>query len=100
MILDNGKAPKDIVAPPGVQSEDCLRLNVYTPTGGATNKAVMVFIHGGGFQIGWIGTAIHNGTHLAAHQDVVVVLVSYRLGGIASPKYRQTLWNQKLMRYA
>jgi acetyl esterase/lipase len=87
-IPDNGKAPKDIVAPPSVQSEDCLRLNVYAPTGGMANKAVMVFIHGGGFQIGWIGTAIQNGTNLAAHQDVIVVLANYRLGGI-NPLQRQ-----------
>ncbi|XP_037624335.1 fatty acyl-CoA hydrolase precursor, medium chain-like isoform X2 [Sebastes umbrosus] len=61
-------------------SEDCLHLNVYTPANRAHNAKlpVMVWIHGGGFTIGSAST--YDGSALAAYQDVVVVLIQYRLG--------------------
>jgi carboxylesterase type B len=44
----------DIIGRAGVnQSEDCLTLNVWTqPQTGEGNKAVMVWIHGGGYVTG------------------------------------------------
>uniref|UniRef100_A0A669EYI4 Carboxylesterase type B domain-containing protein n=1 Tax=Oreochromis niloticus TaxID=8128 RepID=A0A669EYI4_ORENI len=39
---------------------------------------VMVWIHGGGFMLGSAST--YDGSALAAYQDVVVVLIQYRLG--------------------
>ena len=39
---------------------------------------VMVYIHGGGFAMGSAST--HDGSALAAYQDVVVVLIQYRVG--------------------
>lgn len=39
---------------------------------------VMVWIHGGGFMIG--SASMYDGSALAAYQDVVVVLIQYRLG--------------------
>lgn len=63
----------------GEQSEDCLTLNVWTP--GLTGKRpVMVWIHGGGFTIGSGAQGIYEGATLAAHGDVVVVTLNYRLG--------------------
>ncbi|KAK6318065.1 hypothetical protein J4Q44_G00113560 [Coregonus suidteri] len=61
-------------------SEDCLYLNIYTPVKPAENTKlpVMVWIHGGGFAIGSAST--YDGSALAAYQDVVVVLIQYRLG--------------------
>ncbi|XP_035272939.1 fatty acyl-CoA hydrolase precursor, medium chain-like [Anguilla anguilla] len=64
---------------PGI-SEDCLYLNIYTP---AVPKAdiklpVMVWIHGGGLALG--AASFFDGSALAAYQDVVVVLIQYRLG--------------------
>ncbi|KAJ8375876.1 hypothetical protein SKAU_G00064560 [Synaphobranchus kaupii] len=61
-------------------SEDCLYLNIYTP---AMPKAdsklpVMVWIHGGSFVLG--AASLYDGSALAAYQDVVVVLIQYRLG--------------------
>lgn len=61
-------------------SEDCLYLNIYTPAKRANNAKlpVMVWIHGGGFTLGSAST--YDGSALAAYQDVVVVLIQYRLG--------------------
>ena len=60
-------------------SENCLVLNVYTPTLAATRpRAVMVYLHGGGFTISSAGTPGVDGSNLA-RQDVVVVSVNHRL---------------------
>ncbi|KAA0724187.1 Cocaine esterase [Triplophysa tibetana] len=61
-------------------SEDCLYLNVYTPSkpGDNAKLPVMVWIHGGGFVLG--SASLFDGHVLAAYQDVVVVLIQYRLG--------------------
>uniref|UniRef100_A0A8C8M9E7 Carboxylic ester hydrolase n=1 Tax=Oncorhynchus tshawytscha TaxID=74940 RepID=A0A8C8M9E7_ONCTS len=61
-------------------SEDCLYLNIYTPAKPAENTKlpVMVWIHGGGFAMGSAST--YDGSALAAYQDVVVVVIQYRLG--------------------
>ncbi|XP_062245408.1 fatty acyl-CoA hydrolase precursor, medium chain-like [Platichthys flesus] len=61
-------------------SEDCLYLNIYTPANRAPDAKlpVMVWIHGGGFTMG--SASIYDGSALAAYQDVVVVLIQYRLG--------------------
>ncbi|XP_036431764.1 uncharacterized protein ces2b isoform X1 [Colossoma macropomum] len=61
-------------------SEDCLYLNIYTPStpGENTKLPVMVWIHGGGFILG--GASLQDGSVLAAYQNVVVVIIQYRLG--------------------
>ncbi|XP_019644076.1 PREDICTED: carboxylesterase 1D-like [Branchiostoma belcheri] len=59
-------------------SEDCLTVNVYSPTL-AENAAlpVLLYIHGGGLMV---GMGSHHGFEgLAAHQDAVVVTFNYRL---------------------
>ena len=64
-----------------IQSEDCLRVNVWTPGLSATGKRpVMVFMHGGGFT-GGSGNDLqsYEGTALAASQDVVVITHNHRL---------------------
>lgn len=66
------------------QSEDCLTLNVWTApcdTLDRARRAVMVYIHGGSY--GWGGTSdpMFDGRNLvAAHPDVVLVSINYRLG--------------------
>ena len=61
-------------------SEDCLYLNIYTPTpdSSAGLLQVMVWIHGGGYFLGTAST--YNGTRLARQGGVVVVTFNYRLG--------------------
>jgi para-nitrobenzyl esterase len=60
-------------------SEDCLTLNVWTPTARGGPLPVMVWIHGGGFVNGSATAALYDGAALA-RQGVVVVGVNYRLG--------------------
>lgn len=33
-------------------SEDCLYMNIYVPSGGTKNKAILIYIHGGMFVSG------------------------------------------------
>uniref|UniRef100_A0A3B3VUG6 Carboxylic ester hydrolase n=1 Tax=Poecilia latipinna TaxID=48699 RepID=A0A3B3VUG6_9TELE len=63
-------------------SEDCLYLNIYTPANRAADAKlpVMVWIHGGSFLLG--SASGYDGSALAAYQDVVVVLIQYRLGAL------------------
>jgi para-nitrobenzyl esterase len=64
----------------GAGSEDCLRLNVWTPnTGSSARRPVMVWFHGGGYSAGSANWEMYNGANLAAKQDVVVVTVNHRL---------------------
>ncbi|MEO6793099.1 MAG: carboxylesterase family protein [Mycobacterium sp.] len=62
-------------------SEDCLTLNVWTPTGSAAEPLpVMVWIHGGSFQRG--AGDIYDAQRLAVRGRVVVVTINYRLGAL------------------
>jgi para-nitrobenzyl esterase len=73
--------PQSIVlAGGGPISEDCLGLNVWTPAHSSAEKLpVMVWIHGGGFQLGASSQSLYDGEPLAA-QGVVVVSINYRMG--------------------
>lgn len=63
-----------------VVSEDCLSLNVYTPSaGGAARRPVMVWLHGGGWFQGAGSSPGYDGTRLARFGDVVVVTINHRL---------------------
>uniref|UniRef100_A0A8C0Z876 Carboxylic ester hydrolase n=1 Tax=Cyanistes caeruleus TaxID=156563 RepID=A0A8C0Z876_CYACU len=61
-------------------SEDCLYLSVYSPAGSSKKDKlpVMVWIHGGNFIFG--GAARYDGSALSAYENVVVVIIQYRLG--------------------
>ncbi|MER6345072.1 carboxylesterase/lipase family protein [Streptomyces sp. NPDC001595] len=65
--------------PPASMSEDCLTLNIWAPAGTEQPKAVMVWLHGGGFQFGSSSEPVYDGARLAS-QGVVVVSLNYRLG--------------------
>ncbi len=73
---------KNPYLPPGPISEDCLYLNVYTPTlrdRGGGGRPVLVWIHGGGLVQD--GARNYDGSKLAA-DGVVVVTINYRLGAL------------------
>ena len=62
----------------GALSEDCLYLNVVTPSTEGSHRPVMFWIHGGGFTQGSANG--YDGSMLASQGDVVVVAINYRLG--------------------
>lgn len=63
------------------EGEDCLNLNIATPTlDAAAKKPVMVWFHGGGFSDGSaIAHIAFEGDNMARYQDVVMVCVNHRL---------------------
>jgi len=68
--------------PPGLMSEDCLYLNVYTPAPRSSDEGgrpVLVWIHGGGLTQD--GGRNYAPATLAA-DGVVVVTINYRLGAL------------------
>jgi para-nitrobenzyl esterase len=60
--------------------EDCLFVNVWTPTGKGKDLPVMVWLHGGAFIFGSGGDKYYAGRYLAETYGVVIVTVNYRLG--------------------
>jgi para-nitrobenzyl esterase len=69
-----GRVFDDMVFRDGM-SEDCLYLNVWTPARSANARlAVMVWIHGGGFQAGSASEPRHEGDALARRNVILVSL--------------------------
>ncbi|MEU5866496.1 carboxylesterase family protein [Nonomuraea sp. NPDC047529] len=64
---------------PAASAEDCLFLNVWTPSTEG-RRPVLVFLHGGAFVFGSGDQAMYDGTALARDHGLVVVTVNYRLG--------------------
>uniref|UniRef100_A0A7S4PVK7 Carboxylic ester hydrolase n=1 Tax=Alexandrium monilatum TaxID=311494 RepID=A0A7S4PVK7_9DINO len=72
------------------QAEDCLYLNVYTPTevvGSPKQLPVMVWIYGGAYVMGdayevILGQSAYDGAALAGRYNVVIVTMNYRLNGL------------------
>ena len=61
-------------------SEDCLRLNVWTPAPDEGRRPVVVWLHGGGFSWGSGSSRLTTGDALARRHGLVVVSVNHRLG--------------------
>ena len=66
------------------EGEDCLVLNIWTPSiaptsGSDRKRPVMFWCHGGGFSTGSGSSAGTDGTNLARRGDVVVVSINHRL---------------------
>jgi para-nitrobenzyl esterase len=66
---------------PAHQSEDCLTLNVWSPSSRAP-MPVLVWIHGGGFTTGTGSAPLYRGDTLARSAGLVVVTINYRLGAL------------------
>ncbi|HYW43780.1 MAG TPA: carboxylesterase family protein [Bryobacteraceae bacterium] len=65
-----------------IRGEDCLRLNVCTPSPAASGRKrpVMVYMHGGGYTGGSGNDLLsYDGENLARHHDAVVVTHNHRL---------------------
>jgi para-nitrobenzyl esterase len=66
--------------PAAKPSEDCLYLNVWTAAKSSSEKRpVMLWIYGGGYNVGSASQPDYDGEHLAA-RGAVVVTFNYRLG--------------------
>jgi para-nitrobenzyl esterase len=64
-------------------TEDCLFLNLWTPTTSTAGaRPVMVFIHGGGLSQGSGAQPIYAGADLARNTQTIVVTFNYRLGAL------------------
>ncbi|UBM57674.1 carboxylesterase family protein [Marinilongibacter aquaticus] len=64
-------------------SEDCLRLNIWTPATDAKKRPVLVWLHGGGYRNGnGIEQDGYHGENLSRKGDVVFVSLNHRLGPI------------------
>ena len=60
---------------------NCQNLNIWTPgIMDGQKRAVMVWLHGGGFSTGSANQELYSGKDLSASGDVVVVSVNHRLG--------------------
>jgi para-nitrobenzyl esterase len=65
-----------------IRGEDCLRVNVWTPsaTSSGRKRPVMVFMHGGGYTGGSGNDLLcYDGENLARNHDVVVLTHNHRL---------------------
>ena len=60
-------------------SEDCLYLNVWTPSPAKKHLPVLVYFHGGGFAAGSGDEPRYDGANFAK-KGIIVVTVNYRLG--------------------
>lgn len=71
------------ISPQGTASgtdNNCQNLNIWTPgTNDGQKRAVMVWLHGGGFSTGSANEAAYDGEQLSRNGDVVVVSVNHRL---------------------
>jgi para-nitrobenzyl esterase len=64
----------------GVESEDCLHLNVWTSgLRDHRKRPVLVYFHGGAYNNGTVNSDLYDGTRLVHRGDVVVVTVNHRL---------------------
>lgn len=74
-----GADPAHFQVPP--VSEDCLYLNVWTPTRDpGARLPVMVWLYGGANKSGWSFEPNYQGESLAARGNVVMVSLAYRVG--------------------
>lgn len=91
----------DCVQLPGIGSEDCLFLNIFTtylpdtsqPINAGKLKPVLLYIHGGGFVSGTGSDPEYDGGNMASRADVVVVTINYRLGAFGFLPLNDTVAN-------
>lgn len=81
--LDYGdQAPqmRSLLAGAQAMTEDCLRINIWTPQASrARKRPVLVWFHGGGFEAGAGSSGLYDGTRMAKRGDVVVCTINHRL---------------------
>ncbi len=79
-------------------TDDCLRINVWTPGMDNKKRPVLLWFHGGGFEAGNGSEALYDGTRMAKRGDVVIATINHRLnvfghcylGGIFGDDFKQS----------
>lgn len=91
--------------PNTLPSEDCLYLNVWVPRTKLPlmDKAVLVWVYGGGFYSGSSTLDIYQPSYLAVENDIIVVSMQYRVGALGFLALDTTeapgnagLWDQRM----
>lgn len=106
MPIDRRHLYADLIAydlQPGGMGEDCLVINVWTPSLSVSpvrsaKRPVLVHLHGGGFYAGSGNSPQFDGEMLARFGDAVVITVNHRLGsfgflnlaGVGGERYAQS----------
>ena len=72
----------DALTGSGPMDEDCLSLNLWTPSTGTGQRPVMVWFHGGGQRTGSGNSIFYDGAELARKHNVVAISVNHRLNAL------------------
>ncbi len=76
---EHSQSQLDFLVDPLIEGDDCLNVNVWTPSPGAAGLPVMVWIHGGAFLSGSSAQPLYDGTSFA-RDGAVFISMNYRLG--------------------
>lgn len=95
---DQSPQARTRLAGPQAMSDDCLRINVWTPGLDNAKRPVMLWLHGGGFEAGTGSMPLYDGTRMARRGDVVVATINHRLnvfghcylGGVLGDEFAQS----------
>ncbi|MCR5876774.1 carboxylesterase family protein [Phenylobacterium sp. J426] len=60
-------------------SEDCLRINIWTPAADRGRRPVLLWFHGGGFEAGSGSSPLYDGSNMVKRGDVVLCTINHRL---------------------
>lgn len=79
-------------------TDDCLRINVFTPGLDNAKRPVLLWFHGGGFEAGVGSQPLYEGSRMAKRGDVVVATINHRLnvfghcylGGVLGDDFAQS----------
>ncbi|XP_006461398.1 hypothetical protein AGABI2DRAFT_178570 [Agaricus bisporus var. bisporus H97] len=79
------------VVPNGTESENCMSVNIWSPSVDRKQKtAVMIWIYGGAFQFGTSNIPTYDGQFFVRdHDDVTLVTLNYRLNVFGQPNAPQ-----------
>ena len=76
---DQSPQARGSLAAAQAMSDDCMRINVWTPALDNAKRPVMLWFHGGGFEAGSGSSRLYDGTRVARRGDVVIATINHRL---------------------
>ncbi|MET0813187.1 MAG: carboxylesterase/lipase family protein [Microbacterium sp.] len=82
-VAPQPRLPMLDLGPDARMDEDCLFLNVWTPSDPTpSSRPVMVWLHGGAYTYGAGSQPMFDATKLVTRGDLVVVTINYRIGAL------------------